>query len=69
MTEKELFYRNVIINDEGREVSVKATKGYGTIIEIVIEHDLGETTIRLSPGGAAAIGIALSDAADVALRS
>ena len=69
MTEKELFYRNVLVDDEGREVSVRSTKGYGTIVEINIEHDMGETTIRLSPGGAVSLGKALSDAGDVALRT
>lgn len=69
MTEKELFYRNVLVDDEGEEVAVRAIKGYSTVVEIIIEHELGETTIRLGPGGAVALGKALSDAGDVALRS
>ena len=68
MAEKELFYRNVMV-DQDEEVVVRATKGYGVVVEIILESDFVETAIRLSPGGAVALGKALAEAGDVALRS
>lgn len=68
MADKELFYRNVMI-DETDEAVVKASKGYGTVVEIILEGGTMETAIRLSPAGAIALGKALADAGDVALRS
>jgi hypothetical protein len=68
MSEKELFYRNVMV-DQDEELVVRVSKGYGVVVEVIIESDLVETTIRLSPGGAVALGKALADAGDVALRS
>lgn len=69
MSEKELFYRNVMVGDDHEEISVRAIKGYGLVVEFVIEGDMVETTVRLSPSGAVALGKALVDAGDVALRS
>jgi hypothetical protein len=65
----ELFYRNVDAGD-GEEIVVKASKGYGLVMEIIIEGDISETTIRLtSPAGALALGKAITQAAEAMLRS
>jgi hypothetical protein len=48
---------------------VRAVKGFGTMVEVIIEGDLTDTTIRLSAGGAVALAKAMADAGDVALRS
>jgi hypothetical protein len=39
------------------------------VVEVIIENDVSEITLRLSAGGAVALGKALADAGDVALRS
>jgi len=68
ITEKEIFYRNVDVGDR-EEIAVRAIKGYGTVVEITVDHPLGETTIRLSGGGALSLGNALVEAAEAVLRS
>jgi hypothetical protein len=41
----------------------------GLVVEIILEGDVSETTVRLSPAGALSLGKALADAGDVAMRS
>jgi hypothetical protein len=68
--DQEIFYRNVLVgHDPHEEVIVRAVKGFGTMVEVIIEGDLTDTTIRLSAGGAVALAKAMADAGDVALRS
>jgi len=70
VTDQELFYRNVMIDyDEREEAVVKVSKGYGIVVEVILEGGTVETTLRLSAAGALGLGKALCDAGDVATRS
>lgn len=70
MPDEELFYRNVMIDyDDREEAVVKVSKGYGIVVEVILEGGTIEATVRLSAVGAMALGKALCDAGDVAARS
>lgn len=65
MNDVETYYRNVDVGD-GEEIAVKASKGYGDVIEIVIDGSdlLGDVVIRLSdPQCAFSLGYAIMQAA------
>lgn len=71
MTETQTFYRNILIDSVDRdEIAVKATKGYGTLIEIVIEGSPANVTVTLTePRAAIELGNALIQAAQSLIRS
>lgn len=62
MKDTEIYYRNVDIG-EGDEIAVRANKGYGPIVEIVIEGGPMETVMRLGPHAAFTVGYAMMEAA------
>jgi hypothetical protein len=70
MADQELFYRNVMIDhNEREEAVVKVSKGYGIVVELILEGGTMETAIRLTAAGALALGEALNQAGNVATRA
>ena len=68
MQDNEVFYRNVDLGDM-EEIAVKASHGYGDVIEIIVDGNITETIIRItSPVGAIALGKAIAEAGEALLR-
>jgi hypothetical protein len=71
MAETQTFYQNILIDSVDRdEIAVKATKGYGTVVEIVIEGSPANVVVTLTePRAAIALGEALIQAAQSLIQS
>ncbi len=70
MADEELYYRNVMIDhNEREEAVVKVSKGYGVVVEIIFDGGTMETAVRITAAGALALGEALTQAGNVAVRA